>query len=114
SGACTCPAGYSGSTCDKLTRDSYTSSYKGDGVDSDGESYKGVTMSFTPVDSDITMMKIDLKDEAGVLINSFDIQLMSDTIFEIIPKTEAGNTYSGSGTISSDQATLKINITGNI
>ncbi len=111
-GNCICPTGYNGKTCEALTRDGYTKKYVGEGIDSEQEKYPGVVLAFSKSGDDITAMKLEIFDGTGQPMNTFDVKLESNTTYSIVSRTEAENTYTGSGTISETEASLKIIVTG--
>ena len=111
-GNCICPTGYNGKICEALTRDGYTKKYVGEGIDSEQEKYPGVVLAFSKSGDDITAMKLEIFDGTGQPMNTFDVKLESNTTYSIVSRTEAENTYTGSGTISETEASLKIIVTG--
>lgn len=111
-GNCICPTGYNGKTCDGVARDAYFKKYMGEGTDSENEKYPGVVLSFSKSSDDITAMKLEIFDQAGQPMNAFDVKLETNTTYSIVSRTESENTYTGSGTISETEASLKIIVTG--
>lgn len=109
-GTCLCPTGYSGKSCETLTRDGYVKSYKGDGEDTEGDKYLQNKLVFTTGGEDITTMKLELKDQNDILVNTFDVKLESNSSFTIVSKTDGSSTYTGTGSISATTASLMLTI----
>jgi len=110
-GNCACPTGYAGNTCESETRATYYKTYKGDGLDTDGETYPANKLKFYKNGDNVNSMKVDLFDQNDNAVNMFELTLTSNTSFDIVQKVDDGVTYTGSGTISTTAATLKIKIT---
>lgn len=110
-GNCLCTAGYGGKSCETVMRDLYQKSYKGDGEDNEGEDYPGSILKFSTRGTEINAMMLDISDANGP-VNSFEVLLEANGAYSIVPKSETDVSYSGTGTISETEASLKLTIKG--
>lgn len=109
-GKCSCPSGYSGDKCETETRTTYYKTYKGSGTDDAGDPYPDCKLVFSKGDNSVTSMHLDVKDQNELTMVSLELNLVSATAFDIVSKTVGTTVYSGSGTISSSSASLKLKV----
>ncbi len=107
-GVCTCASYYTGTLCADQIRTKYYNSYKGNGTDSDGDTYTGWTMKFYKVGDDAKVLGMDILDNTNASVESFTVTLQSNTTFKVDSKTTAGTTYSGTGSVNETTASLTL------
>ena len=107
-GTCTCPTGFDGANCQTEVRNTYDATYKGNGTDSDGDTYTGWSLKFDPVGTDPTAMTLTLQDENGAQILQFTVHLNSNSTYTVDEQTTLLYKYTGSGTVNTNVATLTL------
>jgi hypothetical protein len=107
-GACSCPVGYEGASCETQTRTLYVGDYKGSGSDNTGGTYTNWTFSFSSVGSTATSMEIALKNATGTTVLTLPANLETRTTFTIPSTTVGSVTYAGTGTITATTASATI------
>lgn len=112
-GSCTCPTGYSGSTCGTAVRTTYVGTYKGNGSDNNGGSYSGWSMVFATSGTDAKAMSMTLLDANNAAQLAFTVTLATNTTFTVDAKTNGNYSYTGSGSIDGNTASLTLTETDN-
>lgn len=107
-GNCSCPTGYKGNSCETEVRTTYVGTYKGNGVDNDGNPYSNYSLVFNTAGTSVTSMSLAVLDGNGATQWTVDITLTSNTTFQVVSKTEGTNTYSGSGNLGASTASLTL------
>jgi len=111
-GNCTCPTGIGGLNCEIIYRNLYANTYKGSGADDSGKPYIDNIFSFTVgADSNYVQMQLAWNNAGPHLIN-FPITLANNTAngstFTIAQTTVDSFTYTGSGSVNSNLASLTL------
>ena len=109
-GTCNCTVGYDGTTCQTEVRSTYFNTYKGNGVDSDGDTYTNFGMKFETRSSDAKNMTLTVLDNNNGSIVALNVILQSNTTFTIESKTDGTTTYTGTGTVDANKASLNLSI----
>ncbi len=107
-GNCNCLTGFDGTNCEIEVRTTYAGTYRGNGTDSDGGTYTDWGMTFTPLGTNPTEMGLNLVDANNAPQLNFTVELTSNTAFAVVPKTNGNFSYTGSGTIDEEVATLSL------
>lgn len=104
-----CAVGLEGKNCDQEVREDYYNTYRGDGVDSWGDTYTNWAMTFSTRGTDPTAMKFELMDESNGVVVRADANLKTNTTFKIDETTmNTGATYTGNGTINKNSASITL------
>ncbi len=108
-GTCSCPFQYSGSTCQAEVRASYYNTYRGNGVDSDGDTYTNWALKFYASGTDAKVMGMDLLTNTNASVAALTVTLQSATTFTVNSVNISGTTFTGTGTVDGSKATLTLN-----
>ncbi len=108
SGKCSCPYAYEGTNCETQVRTKYYNTYRGNGVDSDGDTYSNWGLKFYQSSDDAKTLGMDLLTNTNMSVAALKVTLQSATTFTVNEQTTAGTTYTGSGTINANTATLTL------
>jgi hypothetical protein len=115
-GNCSCPTGAGGRYCETVYRDTYINRYRGSGTDNatPANNYSDWQMTFNlpEIAPDITKLNMTLTGSTIVSFLHFTVTLSSTTdngsVFTLSPFTTDSFSYTGSGTINQDVATLSL------
>jgi len=104
-----CAVGLEGKNCDQEVREKYYNTYRGDGVDSWGDTYTNWAVTFSARGTDPTAMKFELLDETNATLVRADANLKTNTTFKIDETTmNNGATYTGNGTVDENSASITL------
>ncbi len=107
-GNCSCTFAYTGTKCESEVRASYYNTYKGNGVDNEGDTYTNWRIKFYAVGTDAKVMGMDLADGNNANVASLTVTLQSATTFTVNSATVQGVAYTGSGTVDATKASLTL------
>ena len=114
-GNCKCPSGIGGTNCETVYRNLYAYTYKGNGTDNTGGVYTSWKLVYTTGSdtSDYTKMSMQIVDSTNVTQITVPIVLSNNTasgsVFNVTSTTTSDTfTYTGSGTISGNIASLSL------
>jgi hypothetical protein len=115
-GTCSCPYAFNGTNCETEVRSTYYNTYKGNGTDSDGDTYTGWSLKFYKVGDDPKTMGMDLLTNVNMPVASLTVTLQSATTFNVVAQTVSGTTFTGSGSVNTTSASLTLvaTETGNV
>jgi hypothetical protein len=104
-----CLVGYAGSDCKTEVRQSYFNTYRGNGSDSDGDTYTNWALKFSAQGTDVTKMRMNLLDETDASVLALVVTLQTNTTFSVDSYTTSdGYTYTGNGSINENTASLTL------
>ena len=106
----TCSVGLTGKDCKDQVRAGYYNSYKGSGVDNEGDTYTDFTAKFTALGTDPTKMNLQLLDNKLASVDAYTVTLTSNTAFNVDTKVDGSMTTTGTGTIDASKVTLTLNV----
>lgn len=109
-GTCDCTVGYSGTSCDTEVRESYFFTYKGNGTDSDGDTYTNWGLKFERRSDDAKNMVLTVLDSDNAPVVALNVMLLTNNTYEIEQKVDGTTTYTGNGSIDTDDASLSLAI----
>lgn len=112
-GTCNCATYYEGTNCDNQVRAKYYNTYKGNGSDSDGDTYTNWGLKFYKVGDDVKSLGLDVLDNNNVSAVALNITLTSNTTFNVNQKVDGTTTFTGTGTISADGSTATLSLSVN-
>jgi hypothetical protein len=93
-GTCTCPLGYEGTTCATMSKTKYLGSYKGDGFNSDGNTYTNWTIRIVDADPTSTKdIKVELLNGSNVMQTSYDGTITPTGVITCTDKTIGNFAY---------------------
>jgi len=107
-GNCSCPTYYTGANCQTEVRSEYYNTYKGNGTDSDGDTYTNYGLKFYASGSDPKVMGMDLMDNTNAPLAALTVTLQSATTFTVNPSTDGTTSFSGTGTVDPSKASLTL------
>jgi hypothetical protein len=107
-GKCTCTYAFEGTNCETQVRAKYYNTYRGNGVDSDGDTYTNWGLKFYQSSDDAKVLGMDLLTSTNASVAALKVTLQSATTFAVNEQTIAGTTYSGSGSITATSASLTL------
>ncbi len=110
SGTCNCTVGYTGSDCGSEIRTTYYNTYKGDGSDSDGDTYTNFGLKFYAVGTQAKTFGMDVLDANNVSIGAFTVTLQTNGTFVVNQKVDGTTTFTGTGTISATSSSLSLTV----
>ncbi len=115
-GTCNCTTFYDGATCDNQVRTNYYNSYKGNGTDTDGDSYTNFSLKFSKSGETATKMNLDILDNNNANVLAFTVELQTNTTFTVVSKTDGTTTFTGNGTFTADGnvATLSLSVSDTV
>lgn len=103
-----CAVGYTGSNCKTEVRTTYYNTYKGNGSDNAGGTYTNWSMRFNALGTDPLKMSLVLQDATTAPVVAATVTLTSNTTFTVDNTTIGNYTYSGSGTVNTNSASLSL------
>lgn len=109
-GTCSCATYYTGTNCSDQVRTGYYNTYKGNGSDSDGDTYTNWGLKFYKVGDDAKKMGLDLMDANNSSAVALTVTLQSNTTFQVDQKVDGTTTFTGTGTIDGNKATLSLSV----
>lgn len=107
-GVCTCNYLYTGNSCETEMRTKYYNTYKGNGINSEGDTYSGWSLRFYKFGSDADYMGLDVITDTNTIRASLIVQLQNKNDFKIIPQGNTSTGLTGYGTVNTSIATLSI------
>lgn len=109
-GTCNCTTGYSGTNCESEVRKTYFNTYKGNGSDSDGDTYTNWGLKFETRSTDAKNMVLTVLDGDNSPVVALNVILQSNTTFTIESKTDGTTVYTGTGTVDASKASLNLSV----
>jgi len=113
SGTCNCATFYEGTNCDNQIRAKYYNTYKGNGTDSDGDTYTNWGLKFYKIGEDKTKLGLDILDNNNGSVVALTITLQTNTTFTVDQKIDGTTTFTGNGTFTSDANTATLSLSVN-
>jgi hypothetical protein len=98
---------YEGSLCQTETRSSYYGIYRGDGINSDGDTYINWGLKFYQSGNN-TQLGLDMLTGGDTTRVSLIIQMQTTDSFTILPQPGSSTVLKGYGKVNSKNASLTI------
>jgi len=101
-GSCECPVGFEGTNCETYSKVKFLGDYKGDGIDTDNDTYTGWTIRIIDADAtSTTAVNVALLDDNNAQQESFTGSMSATGVLTLDDKTAATYTTDlGSGTVT--------------
>lgn len=106
-GTCLCAFMYEGSLCQTETRNSYYGTYRGDGTNSEGDTYINWALKFYQSGTS-TQLGLDILTDNDSSRASLIIQMQTTDSFTILPQTGSSTVINGYGKVNSKNASLTL------
>lgn len=103
-----CATGLEGKNCDIEVRNSYLNTYRGTGSDNMGGTYQNWALRFSKIGTDPTAMQVQLMNSNDQNFLLLDVNLTSNTTYNIVPKTSGDQSYRGNGNINATTASMTL------
>lgn len=108
-----CETGYEGDNCKSEVRLKYYNTYRGTGsavIDGNNETFTnwGVRFMAPSSGASVTTLRANLIDAADASQLAFDVTLTTNTTFNVVPFTNDGASYTGSGSVNENTASLTL------